>query len=222
MSLLRCLPLVLVLFGAACGGEEEPLPILTESVMEPEQMALDVPPTAHERLSRGVVLGLDREQSAISIAVTRSNVVYDARPRALDGELALRVRGGAISLNAIEVELGDVMLPAEEFPPHGVHLTDIVGVLHVAPIKTTWSDDANAVFETHANIRVEWKLVREDGTLEIRPLEIEDVPLGGDLQISEEGIVRVEMRLMAPGVLFEVANVIEMSDLSMTLALSDL
>jgi hypothetical protein len=216
MSHLRSAGLFVLL--AACGGE--PPEIYTANVSEPPAAAIEEPPTTRDRLASGLVLGLDRDASAISIAVTRDNVVYDARPLALDGAVAVRVRGESLGITSLTVEIDDVMLPHEEFPPHGIHLTAIAGAIHLSPLKPSWIDENHAIFEARANVRVEWKLVREDGELEIRPLEVEDIELSGDLRISEES-VSLKMRALAPGVLFEVANVIEMSDLSLTLALTD-
>jgi hypothetical protein len=207
----------------ACGGAEEPAPLIETggAIDVPPSDEPAPPPTASERLARGVDVALDAGGSAISVVVARDGRLEVARPIAAAGEMAVRVATGALVSSGLTIELADIELSRETFPPNGLHLTDIRGTIALDRLEASWDGEHAATFAGSAQIRVEWSLVTKNGTLAVRPIEISGVPVEGALAVGADERIAVVLNALARGVLLDVAGLAQVSDLSLELALSE-
>lgn len=206
--------------AAACGGEEPAALIPVEPAPHVEPPVIPAPPSARQRLERGLLLALS-PASEVRVRVRRAEEITEAAPAVEDGRMSVRLGAAGLSSSGLSVELADVDISPQSFPPSGLHLVDIRAGLALEAMRTTWTGTASADFEATAQLEVDWSMRTESGSLAIRPLQVGRLPVSGALWLTAADQVRLELSAAAPGMLFDVAGLAEVSDLSLALALEE-
>ena len=219
----RRAPLLTVLsFAAACGFEEPaPLVRVDPNPTPPVEME-EPPPTAMERLSRGLALELDSNTSAVEISVSNaSQEPSRVKVQPSNGRIGVRVRQDtALASSGITIDVGDIAVAEEAFPPSGLHLTDLHGEVLFTEIDAVWLDAHTASFGGTARIRIEWSLVTKDSVLAIRPLEISAAMIEGELSVDGDDRLHLSLRGRADGQIFEVVGA-SINDLALDFSFSE-
>jgi hypothetical protein len=221
----RRAPLLIVFsFTAACGFDEPaPLVRVDPNPTPPVEMEEPPPPTAIERLSRGLALELESNTSAVEISVAHAQQGEPSRVtvQPSEGRIGMRVRQDSVlASSGIRIDVDDIDVSAEAFPPNGLHLTNLHGEVTFTEIDATWVDAQHATFGGTARIRIEWSLVTKDSVLPIRPLDIAQAMIEGELSVDAYDRVHVTLRGRADGQIFEVVGA-SIKDLALDFAFSE-
>lgn len=206
--------------AAACGFDE-PLPaapMYPEQVETPPRVETPPPPpTARQRLARGLLVELDSAESAISVVAAKSGETADPQiVPAEQGEMFVKLASDALVPASLAVEMADIVIARDAFPPNGLRLTDIRASASFSSMLTIWADEGGASFSGDATVHVEWSLVTDNGVHDVRPLDLR-LPIQGELEINADDRVSLAIRGSAPGLLLDVAGLAQMSDLSLEL-----
>lgn len=182
---------------------------------------------APERPTRSLLadrLDFDIQREASMLRVTGHRGTKEAGRAVVPvmrGNLAMRVEDdGAIVLEAMDLELDDIQLSAEELPPSGIHLTNLR--LHLAGEAagaSGWSDAGDQGFaQGTVDLKLDWAVaLRDGGTSALATQTLEDIPIYLAVQPSFRGLLSARVVGLAMDTVWQWAEVIELSDLSLDL-----
>lgn len=214
----------------ACGGSEVILPTVPTP---PEGSGPPVHPMPEEeapgslaaRLARGIELAVRPADSGFTLAIARGQEApVETSPLALlSGATRLSIDGeGRVSLSGLELELDEIVIAPETFPPHGLHVVDVVAKLEMDVVDSDVSvDHAFALFTAEARLSVTWALLDRFGQrVKLRPIEA-NADVGGLYFLDDEGGAELELTGAAPGSLLLVADMFSLSDAAFSIRLSE-
>jgi hypothetical protein len=185
----------------------------------------EVPATTRDRLvTEARSLDVLAEDAAVTVSATRHTSTVET------GEIDLAILGGRIELSAddrgdvvidaLQIQVDDVVLSAEELPPHGITLTDISLTL-AAPAtgETTWQSDGDfGTAEVTMDLDLDWALLGNDGAhLPLGIKHITGVAVTFDVASDAEGRVVLTLHAARAGQFWDWAGIVELSDLSLAL-----
>jgi hypothetical protein len=225
----RLMPLLFA--AAACGGTEDPTPVLSDPDPEspsrwmqpsPEEPG---PTTFRERLAEGVPLTLDAASPIFQINVAPSDAepIVASSVIAMSGAASARVDDRArVLLQTVTFDVADIEVGAEKFPPYGVHITDVHVEVGPRALATEWSADGSAAnFSGVTTLRVSWTLIGRGGNrVPLRPIETEALEVEGSLLQDSTG-ASIFFAARATGRLVHVTDLVDLSDLSFQLRLDE-
>lgn len=205
---------------AACAGEPadyeggDPLgPSLRERMVGPQRLTLAASaPEGGSFVSALVGGSLAGEPQQVTLPV-------------VGGVVATRTEAdGRVLLEQLEVELADVVLSEQEFPPHGLWLSGLrLSADRSVAGDVAWSEDEQAgALAVELDLLLDWGVVLSDG--ELHPLATQTVRgVRFEVDIGRSGPVGVSMALgaFAEGVVWRWSSLVEVSDLGMELVAGD-
>jgi hypothetical protein len=213
------LPLPFVLLLSACSTE------VVDPADDPDAGA-GAPATTRERLAEPATLTLSTESRVkVHAALTW--------PERREEDVVLEVAGtfesyalpdGSIALDALAVEVGDVIIPAETLPPNGIHLTDVRLILDgPAWAEGAWTfDDERGVVELELDLTLEWSIVTSDGEAHpLAPQHLEGVRTALMIESDAQGRLVARLDAEREGTFFAWSGLMELSDLEVTLRASE-
>lgn len=218
-----------LLFLVACGGDQVLAPTVpTEEGSRPPILRMpeeEAPITLEARLAQGIELSLLPGDSGFSLSVARGQEApTETKPIGLlDGLGRLSIDSeGRVSLAGFEVSLDDIVISAETFPPHGLHVVDVVAKLELDVVDSDVSLDRSfASFTAEAHLGVSWSLLDRFGQrVKLRPIDAH-AEVGGLYQTNAEGDAELELMGVVPGSLLLVADMFALSDVSFSLRLAE-
>lgn len=142
-----------------------------------------------------------------------------------EGWIAAHVDGdGTLVVDAFEVSVDDLVLGESGGSLAGLHLAD-VGASLSAPVRveTEWLAGDHGVIGT-APIEVEltWSMVTERGdVLPMAPQRIDQIDLSVHAYMSSDGELSIELSAARPGVFWQWARTVELSDLDLEAVASE-
>lgn len=175
--------------------------------------------TAREHLAEArppfVLLG-DRAKISLAASLNRGTH-WDEATAALALEEGYATLGaepsGAVTLDGLELDLGDVIL-GEDVVPGGLHLADIRASIE-GPHKCTfveWSQgDDVCDAEVPITMTLEWKLMVDGETYPLGPQEIG--PITVEMNLYRDQQLELDFAATSEGVFWRWDGVIELSDL---------
>lgn len=219
-----------LLLLAACGGSEVLLPAVPSPPEGSDPAVLpmpeeEAPGSLSARLARGIELGLSPADSGFTLTIARGQAEPEVtNPLALmAGATRLSIDGeGLVSLSDLRLELDEIVLGPETFPPHGLHVVDVVAELELDVVDSDVSvDRAFALFTAEARLHVSWALLDRLGQrVKLRPIEA-NADVGGLYFVNDEGRAELELTGAAPGSLLLVADMFSLSDAAFSLRLTE-
>jgi hypothetical protein len=180
----------------------------------------DVAPLRH-RLGGRAVLGLE-DSSAITVTATDVDGVALPTMRAIitGGRAAVRTTAdGVLVVEALEIDLSDVTVPAGAVSPETIDVTDLqlrLGIqLAVAP---TWSEDGRTAIGTgRADLLLDWSIANDNGVFPMSTRKLEDTPFEVEVYLDERDDVRARIATSVDGELSRYLDRIALSDFAMEL-----
>ncbi len=166
----------------------------------------------------------DRLATPQSLALVPAACFLEVNRRALpltggsiDVEASLT---GQIQLDAADIRLGDVVVPATADVPEDLHFTDVrLSLPKPVSAKTEWSAAGDAGFtRVVTDVELHWSLVAEDGTvLPLAPQKIAKVPLVVDVFDASDGRLTAVVHGEIDGTFYQWVGILSMSDLTVDL-----
>ncbi|MBI4509427.1 MAG: hypothetical protein HY698_07300 [Deltaproteobacteria bacterium] len=192
-------------------------PITLACTMSP---GVGLEPSPRQRLlQHSQDLRIAPRMSALQVTGRHSRDRDNGVPKAIsiiDG--TLRVRGeaaGALTLESLDIRFGDVVIPRSRWIESDIHLTDIrIRLESEATGQAMWLDHgAEGSSETKATLVLDWSFRSDGETLRLGSQRIRSVPLRIHVQEDALGRLRVNLTGHLPGVFWEWAGLLELSDL---------
>jgi hypothetical protein len=173
------------------------------------------------RLGGRAVLALE-DTSAIAVTATDVDGVALPSMRAdiAGGRTAIRTtEEGVLVVEALEIDLADVVVPPGTVSPDAIAVTDLqlrLGIqLAVAP---TWSDDGRSAVGTgRADLLLDWSIVNDSGTFPMATRKLEGTPFEVEVYLDEHDDVRARIATSVDGELSRYLDRIALSNFAMTL-----
>jgi hypothetical protein len=178
-----------------------------------EPATLDVTASKVEEVSDGSLVHLHARHR-----VTGDEVDFNAE--VLGGYVQVRsLHDGSLVLRDLQVDVGDVEIPAGVLPPDGVRFSGITASLETPQLlDCDWSadhDHARAVVDL--DLVVDWAVALQSGLHPLASLHVEDVPVVLDLDRGADGRIRASFAGVREGVFYNWADLVELSSLTMDL-----
>lgn len=180
-------------------------------------------PTAREHLGQRATFELGPADSVAYMQVHINRGGGDT----VDGEAPLTIAGGVataavapdgtLAVSDMLVDFHDVVVLPEDFPPRGIHITDITLRLEQETTceHTEWTDDDNSCYaELPARLMLDWALnvngnVYELGSQHLRSMDTAVAIYKTDMAYE------IDIMGQAPGTLWNWADIVEFSDFTM-------
>lgn len=173
--------------------------------------------TTRERLEDGVVLPLAVD-STFTLTAVRNGAearTFDIELPALAGTLEASASGGELAVDALSVDLGDLVVSAEDLPSSGLRLTGVsVSLAEPAAATGLWSlDDETGQVELEVAFVLDWAVVGPDGeAIPLAPQHIDGV--AATFQVTrEDGRLVATLDGALDGEFFDWSGLIELRDL---------
>lgn len=131
---------------------------------------------------------------------------------------------GRVQLEQLEIELADVVLDEQQFPPQGLWLSGLrLRAAHPTSGEVAWSDgDQVGALRAEVDLVFDWGVVLADG--ELHPLATQTVRgVIFEIDIGRTGPVGIALSMgaLADGVVWRWSSLVEVSDLGMELVAID-
>jgi hypothetical protein len=161
--------------------------------------------------------GADSELRAVAVALredTENLIEFEI----VSGEVELSAAGGALSIEAVEVALADVMIP-ETVLPRGLVITGMLITLDApvtAPAEWT-TDGRRADVSLSVDLTVEWAMLRDGTVFPLADVHLRDLPL--QVGVTRDGdSLDIDVAADRTGAFWSWADTFELRDLAISLA----
>jgi hypothetical protein len=173
------------------------------------------------RLGGRAVLALE-DTSAITVTATDVDGVALPTMRAVitGGRTAVRAtETGVLVVEALEIDLSDVTVPAGAVSPETIDVTELqlrLGIqLAVVP---TWSEDGRTAVGTgRADLLLDWAIANDNGVFPMSTRKLEDTPFEVEVYLDEHDDVRARIATSVDGELSRYLDRIALSNFAMAL-----
>lgn len=137
-----------------------------------------------------------------------------------DGALTLsRSRDGALLVDDLVVDVGDVEVSPAVVPPSGLRITGIS--LSLAGPATIDIDDQTADHVSGTAslaVNLQWSVMLDRGVVDLAPIHLAALPVDLDIDLSGDGALSAQLRASQDGSFWNWAGVFELRDLSLDIA----
>ncbi len=203
------------LLATSCGADTE---VASPDISEPSDL--------RSRLAKGVVF--DVTENIEDFAEAEAAALRSEQAQAIDfeivaGDFEVSANNSSqgvseLTLSAIHVELGEVFVPPEFFPPNGIELTDIALALKEPMTASAfWSADKRSVgAEFSASLVLHWSVLRDGRPVPLADIVVPAVPLTMTLH-TDGGLDRISLSATHPGSFWRWAETFEFRDLAVAL-----
>jgi hypothetical protein len=173
------------------------------------------------RLGGRAVLSLE-DSSSIAITATDGSggLLPTMRADIAGGRAAVRVtRPGTLVVEALEIDLADVTVPAGAVSPDSIEVTDLQLRLGIQlAVEPTWSDDGKSAVGTgRADLLLDWAVVNDSGVFPMTTRKIESTPFEVEVYLDDHDDVRARIATSIDGELSRFLDRIALSNFSMDL-----
>jgi hypothetical protein len=198
----------------------KPTAILTLSVLLFAGCTFDgsgvpAPPPARDRLAEPLELALQPAACFLE--------VNDRALPLIGGTVRVRADlAGTLTLEAVDVHLGDVVVPAEDGRPE-LRFTDVrVSLPEPVAAQSEWSASGDAGFaRVTTDVWLDWKIVAPSGeALPLATQRLEDLTLDLDVFDALDGHLTAVLYGEKPGVFWRWADILTLRDLVVDLRAS--
>jgi hypothetical protein len=207
--------IVIGLAAAGCGQDATS----TLSFEEPLRVSVDGP-------AQGAITV--RLPPDLRVTLEGPRALEDFTPVAQQGELTVPISSARMSLVAhengmmlerIELPLGDLQIAGGALPASGVRLRELVLALEGRePATMVRREPSLLSMRGEVAMELRWKLVLDDGSLyALGPLALPKVELHAAATRDGNGVVRVEIMMLCPGVCAEIPAVFQVRDAALDL-----
>jgi hypothetical protein len=211
---MRTLVLILIagLVGACDGPDEVAVPPAGDE------------PTARELLAEQPRFTVSSVDQAIQLTarIDRGDrwVEDDAVLTLESGDLVISEdAGGDLVVETVDLYLGDITAGAGIIGDDGIQLTGLhvyTGAASTCHL-TEWAGDDDSCFAlATAALTLDWSLRIDDEVYGIGSQSLDEIALGVGLHV-DDGLVVVDVTAAAPGVFWDWAGIVELTDLSAVL-----
>jgi hypothetical protein len=180
-------------------------------------------PTARDHLGQRATFELLPNDSLVYMQVH----VDRGAGGVVDGEAPLSIAGGVVtaavapdgtlSVSDLHVDFHDVVILPEDFPPRGIHLTNITLRLEQETTcqHTEWTTDDNSCFaELPAQLVLDWALSVNGNEYDLGSQQLRTLDTSVAIYKTDTDY-QIDIMGQVPGVLWSWADIIEFSDLTM-------
>jgi hypothetical protein len=181
----------------------------------------EAPATVRDRLAAPTQLVVSASQSHGSIVASRySSGAWRSQevPLAVDmGDLtATADRNGVLTVSSLELAIAPIEIPSTVLG-HAATLTQLrLGLVAPVSLPATWSDDDQAHAAASLELQLSWSLTVDGTALPLGAPKLPPIPVTVDVS-GDGGFVMAQADANAPGDLWNWADLVKLSNLSLSL-----
>ena len=177
-------------------------------------------PLLHRLGDRAVLTLEDSSHIAITATGADGQRLPTMEADIIQGRTALRsTREGVIVVEALEIDLSDVVVPPGVLAESAYHVTDLRLRLGLQlGVEPEWSPDhRHAIGRGHADLLLDWSLVADGETYPMATRKLENTPFELEVDLDEGNNVTARISTSVAGELSNFLDRIMLSDFSMEL-----
>jgi len=167
--------------------------------------------TSHEAFGSAVTLTLGGEL----IKAPAGNFSFDVPVEA--GVVQVRSIDGELVLEQLELHLGDIVVPAQESAPNGLHTTDLKVTLAQTVAMTTHTEGDEVVATADTAFQMSWNVMTATGKAPLADQQLAAIPLTVRLEHDADGELELKVAVAADGSLWQFGELLELQGVGMNL-----